>query len=122
MTGASYEELFSIFSPFGDLDEIQLLPNRSFSFIHLSQVDACEKAFENLHAKLILPQPHNQPDQVHFNDPDINLGKLFVKKLFKKLGFLLVFDQRIRTDLISNMSDFFVELLMSQSLQKPLND
>jgi hypothetical protein len=29
----SYEDLFAIFAPFGDLADIQLLPNRSYSFV-----------------------------------------------------------------------------------------
>jgi hypothetical protein len=66
MTGASYEDLFEIFSRFGDLEDIQLLPNRSYSFIVFSDVASSAAAFENVHAKHHLPQNSKQPhpDQV----------------------------------------------------------
>jgi hypothetical protein len=65
MTGASYEEIFAIFSPFGDVEDVQLLPNRSYSFIHFCENESAVKAYDSIHGQLILPQQNNQPDQVH---------------------------------------------------------
>ena len=64
MTGASYEELFEIFSPYGGVEDVQLLPNRSYSFVHFVEVERSRLAYENIHGKLILPQQNNQPAQV----------------------------------------------------------
>jgi hypothetical protein len=61
MTGISYEELFEIFNPFGDLEDVQLLPNRSYSFIHFADVASSNVAYEKIHGKFVLPQDTKQP-------------------------------------------------------------
>ena len=68
MTGASYEELFEIFIRYGDVEDVQLLPNRSYSFVHFAEVERSRLAYESIHGKLILPQQNNQPDQVRLNE------------------------------------------------------
>lgn len=52
MTGISYEELFEIFEPFGLVEEIQLLPNRSYSFVVFEEIDSTVSAYEAVHGNM----------------------------------------------------------------------
>ena len=63
MTGISYEELFEIFEPFGLVEEIQLLPNRSYSFVVFEEIDSTVSAYEAVHGTYVLSQNPKQPHQ-----------------------------------------------------------
>ena len=70
MTGASYEELFQVFAPFGQIEEVQLMPNKSYSFVTFEDLQSAAAAFEAVHGKHHLQQNSKQPhsDQVKMDD------------------------------------------------------
>ena len=47
VTGASYESLAELFSPYGDLENIYIVPGKSFCFIKYHTVDDTIKAYED---------------------------------------------------------------------------
>ena len=49
VTGATYESLAELFSPYGNLEEIVLVPGKSFCFIKYVKVENSLNAFEGCH-------------------------------------------------------------------------
>ena len=49
VTGATYESLAELFSPHGNLEEIILVPGKSFCFIKYLKVENSLNAFEGCH-------------------------------------------------------------------------
>ena len=47
VTGASYESLAELFAPYGDLEDIVLVPEKSFCFIKYLNVETALKAYED---------------------------------------------------------------------------
>ena len=46
MTGASYESLAEFFTPYGQIEEIILVPEKSFCFVQFSTVKNAQQAFD----------------------------------------------------------------------------
>lgn len=51
MTGTSHEEIMELFSAFGSVADICLMPGKAFSFLAFSDLDSSKRAFESVHGK-----------------------------------------------------------------------
>ena len=58
-TGSTYEELAELFGKYGYLEDLILLPDKSYSFVTFSEVADASKAYEEVHANLTLPCQNN---------------------------------------------------------------
>ena len=52
MTESSCEQLLKLFSPFGPVTDVRMIPKKSFSFIAYANVESCVSAMEAVHGKL----------------------------------------------------------------------
>jgi len=62
MTESSCEQLLELFSPFGPVTDVRMIPKKSFSFIAYANVESCVSAMEAVHGKLGLHS--KQPEKV----------------------------------------------------------
>ena len=58
-TGLTYEEIIEFFQKFGILENVLLLPDKSYSFITFCKVKAATQAYQEVHATLSLKSQHN---------------------------------------------------------------
>ena len=58
-TGSTYEELAELFEKYGYLENLILLPDKSYSFVTFSEVEDASKAYREVHANLTLPCQNN---------------------------------------------------------------
>ena len=58
-TGSTYEELVELFEKYGIIEDLLLLPDKSYSFLTFTEVDAASKAFKAVHANMPLPSQNN---------------------------------------------------------------
>ena len=52
MTESSCEQLLELFSQFGPVTDVRMIPKKSFSFIAYANVESCVSAMEAVHGKL----------------------------------------------------------------------
>ena len=52
VTGFSREDLVALFSPFGVIDKVVMLPGKSFSFVSFTDIECSAKSVEQLNGSL----------------------------------------------------------------------
>ena len=77
-TGTSYEELTEFFENYGSLQNLLLLPDKSYSFIEFSEVLSASAAYANVHSNLALPSQNNVLYLAFVNKiPNLSLNPLY---------------------------------------------
>ena len=76
-TGATYEELTEFFENYGPLQNLLLLPDKSYSFIEFSNELSASKAYQLVHSTLALPSQNNVLYLAYVNKiPEVNINPL----------------------------------------------
>lgn len=71
MTGATYESILEAFIEFGEIEDINLVPGKSFSFVTFVDTDSAERAYEESNGKKSLTQSKNPIFMTYVNSiPD----------------------------------------------------
>ena len=50
---ANYEDFLDAFMPFGDLDDVVLVPNKAYSFVFFTDISAASRAYEALNGQIV---------------------------------------------------------------------
>ena len=50
---ANYEDFLNVFLPFGDIEDVVLVPNKSYSFVMFVEISSATRAYEALNGEIV---------------------------------------------------------------------